>query len=202
MQLDTLGARSSARDEELSRLQEELELERRARKELEVELEQERGWRRRENAPVERPGLRKNRVSGSEISVDSGYSGFESEGETDDATLVSQSHHQGLLSPSSQISSANGRPRLPRQKSLYEQLCERERSVSPAPGIHGPGGAARCENCASGNGNGIRYGAKEGGDVWTRLAREREESQHLRRRIDELESAVDGALGVVNGHGV
>jgi BMFP domain-containing protein YqiC len=35
--------------------------------------------------------------------------------------------------------------------------------------------------------------------VWGRLAKEREENSTLRRRVDELEEAVEGALSVVDG---
>jgi hypothetical protein len=54
------------------------------------------------------------------------------------------------------------------------------------------GAAWGCRNCEGG----------AQGDVWRKLAKEREESRALRERVEALECAVDGALGVVGGFGM
>jgi hypothetical protein len=125
-------------------------------------------------------------VSGSEISVDSG---FESENETDAASVFSRS----CLSPTGtdrssildndihDITPKGRKPQSLQRGSTYDK--PREGKVDIAKGGWG------CANCQG--------GAQSA--VWGRLAKEREENRTLRLRVETLEEAVDGALNAVAG---
>jgi hypothetical protein len=192
-QLETMAARASDQDEQMRRLMEELMFERRARQEEEAARKQSLAMVRRDTHheiqdtdSVHSP-RRRNRISNSDVSVDSG---FESECETDAASIFSRNN---CLSPTgtdlSSVAETDDRQTTPKGKkpqnlqrnSTYDKVRE---------------GTARLEQ------NGWGCTNCEGGSqaaVWGRLAKEREENSTLRRRVDELEEAVEGALSVVDG---
>lgn len=191
-QLETMATRANDQDEQMRRLMEELMFERRARQEEEAAREQSLTMVRRDThhdvADSDSPQdtRRRNRVSNSDVSVDSG---FESECETDCASVFSRN----CLSPTGtdlssvaemedrQTTPKGKKPGLLQRNSTYEKV----RDGTSRLGQNGWG----CANC-------------EGGSqaaVWGRLAKEREENSMLRRRVDELEDVVDSALSVVDG---
>ncbi|KAF2176803.1 hypothetical protein K469DRAFT_722030 [Zopfia rhizophila CBS 207.26] len=194
MQLESMAARATEQDAQMQRLKEELEFERRARKEEEQA-------RKRSLALVKAPAChksdgeiisprRRNRVSNSDVSVDSG---FESECESEVASIFSRAN--GAMSPtdtlpssaSSQFDVQNDttpkgkKPQPLQRRSTYDKVMDG--SVDLEKGGWG------CTNCEG--------GAQAA--VWGRLAKEREENGMLRRRVVALEDAVDGALNVVDG---
>jgi hypothetical protein len=189
MQLETMAARADDQDEQLRNLMEDLAFERRARQEEEAA-------RKRSLALIRGPAQcehtacqdtnprRRNRTSGSEVSVDSG---FESEAETDAASVFSRN----CLSPTGTDRSSihdvedatpkGKKPLLMQRRSTYDKV--REGTVNLGQGSWG------CANCEG--------GAQSA--VWGRLAKEREENRTLRMRVETLEEAVEGALNVVDG---
>ncbi|KAK7190080.1 hypothetical protein DPSP01_006377 [Paraphaeosphaeria sporulosa] len=193
-QLETMAARANDQDEQMRRLMEELIFERRAREEEEAARKQSLAMVRRDthhdtqDADSVHSPRRRNRVSNSDVSVDSG---FESECETDAASIFSRNN---CLSPTGtdlssvaetddrQTTPKGKKPALQTRSSTYDKVRD---------------GTARLEN-----NNGWGCTNCEGGSqaaVWGRLAREREENSVLRRRVGELEEAVEGALNVVDG---
>lgn len=196
MQLETMAARASEQDAQMHRLMEELTFERRARQEEEAARKRSlaliRGPTGYQHTEESSP-RRRNRISNSDVSIDSG---FESECDSEAASIFSRTN---CLSPtdtnhSSAPSIAENAPRdgsdttpkgkkpAPLQRrSTYDKV--RDGSIDLHKGGWG------CANCEGGSQSA----------VWGRLAREREESGALRRRIAELEDAVDGALNVVDG---
>jgi hypothetical protein len=190
MQLETMAARATEQDEQMRKMMEDLSFERRARQEEEAARKRSLALVR--SQPVcEHAGCadatprRRNRISNSEISVDSG---FESECETDAASVFSRN----CMSPTgTDISSVleqdldstpkNRKPQLLERKSTYEKV--RDGTVNLEKGGWG------CANCEG--------GAQAA--VWGRLAKEREENRTLRHRVETLEDAVEGALNVVDG---
>jgi hypothetical protein len=181
MQLETMAARANEQDAQMARLVEDLSFERRARQEAEAELAAV--ARRRSAAGT--PRTRRNRHSGSEVSVDSGFDS-ECDAESEAASIFSRTN---CLSPTTDISSAasvagEDHDSTPTGKHTIHQRPVLQRGVQSGT-TEGWG----CRNC-------------EGGSqaaVWGRLAREREESRALRRRVEDLEKAVEGALNVVDG---
>lgn len=192
-QLETMAARANDQDEQMRRLMEELMFERRARQEEEAARKQSLSMVRRDthhditdNDSLQSP-RRRNRVSNSDVSIDSG---FESEYDTDNASVFSKNN---CMSPTgtdaSSVAQIEDRQTTPKGKK--PELLQRSSTYDKVRD-----GTARlekdgwgCTNC-------------EGGSqaaVWGRLAREREENSMLRRRIGELEDAVEGALNVVDG---
>ncbi|ORY17575.1 hypothetical protein BCR34DRAFT_555131 [Clohesyomyces aquaticus] len=197
MQLETMASRASEQDAQMQRLMEELTFERRARKEEEEA-------RKRSLALIRGPcpahmscgsdvagPRRRNRVSNSDISVDSG---FESECESEAASIFSRANRP--MSPTDTIPSSVGgseldspidttpkgkRPQPFERRSIYDKVLH--------DGAEFEKGSWGCSNCEG--------GAQAA--VWGRLAKEREESSILRRRVAELEDAVEGALNVVDG---
>ncbi|KAF9734132.1 hypothetical protein PMIN03_008579 [Paraphaeosphaeria minitans] len=193
-QLETMAARAHDQDEQMRRLMEELMFERRARQEEEAARKQSLAMVRNDthhdmqDADDVHSPRRRNRVSNSDVSVDSG---FESECETDAASIFSRNN---CLSPTGtdlssvaetedrQTTPKGRKPALQTRSSTYDKVRD---------------GTARLENT-----NGWGCTNCEGGSqaaVWGRLAKEREENSVLRRRVGELEEAVEGALNVVDG---
>lgn len=192
-QLETMAVRANDQDEQMRRLMEELMFERRARQEEEAARKQSLTMVRRDthhdmkDTDSAHNARRRNRVSNSDVSVDSG---FESECETDAASIFSRNN---CLSPTGtdlssvaetddrQTTPKGKKPALQTRSSTYDKVRD---------------GTARLEK------NGWGCTNCEGGSqaaVWGRLAREREENSVLRRRVGELEEAVEGALNVVDG---
>jgi hypothetical protein len=193
MQLETMATRANEQDEQMRRLMEELQYERRARKEEEATRKRSLALIRAPNGQqytaeeVREGGRRRNRVSNSDVSVDSG---FESEAESDAASVFSRTN---CISPTNTAPSSapsvieepedahkgsRVRPAPTQRRSTYDR-------VRDGTADNGWG----CQNC-------------EGGaqaSVWGRLSREREENNILKRRVEILEDAVEGALGVVDG---
>jgi hypothetical protein len=190
MQLETMAARAADQDEQMRTLMEDLAFEKKARQEEEAARKRSlaliRATPQCEHTSCQETARRHNRVSGSEISVDSG---FESETETDAASVFSRN----CLSPTGTDRSfvldndihditPKGRKLQPLQRgSTYDK--GREGKVDIAKGGWG------CANCQG--------GAQSA--VWGRLAKEREENRTLRLRVETLEEAVDGALNAVAG---
>tara|TARA_R110002003_G_scaffold48_26_gene4173 strand:- start:7078 stop:8682 length:1605 start_codon:yes stop_codon:yes gene_type:complete len=188
MQLQTMAARANEQDEQMRQLMEDLAFERRARQE--DEAARKRSLSSVKTAACEHTGCpasprRRNRKSNSDISVDSG---FDSEAETDAASVFSR---QCMSPTGTEISSIhesdhdatpqNRKPQAIERRSTYDKV--REGPVDLAKGGWG------CANCEG--------GAQAG--VWGRLAKEREENHTLRQRVEQLEYAVEGALNVVDG---
>ncbi|KAF2676791.1 hypothetical protein K458DRAFT_424538 [Lentithecium fluviatile CBS 122367] len=190
-QLETMATRANDQDEQMRRLMEELMFERKARQEEEAvrkkSLALVRSSAECEHGECMSPVRRRNRISNSDISVDSG---FESECETDAASVFSRTN---CISPTgtdmSSVHETDDRETTPKGKkpqqlqrrSTYDKV--RDGSISLEKSSWG------CANC-------------EGGaqaSVWGRLAKEREENSLLRRRVGELEEAVDGTLNIVDG---
>jgi len=189
MQLETMAARANEQDEQMRKLTEELAFERRARQEEEAARKRSLALVRSqpvcEHVECQDTPRRRNRISNSEISVDSG---FESECETDAASVFSRN----CLSPTGTDMSSihetelestpkNRKPQPLERRSTYDKV--RDGTVNLEKGGWG------CANCEG--------GAQSG--VWGRLAKEREENRTLRHRVEQLEEAVEGALNVVDG---
>lgn len=190
-QLETMATRANDQDEQMRRLMEELMFERKARQEEEAarktSLALVRGSAECAHEECSSPMRRRNRVSNSDVSVDSG---FESECETDAASIFSRTD---CLSPTGTDMSSvpesddvnttpkGKKPQLLQRRSTYEKV--RDNSVRLDQNSWG------CSNCEGGS----------QASVWGRLAKEREENSVLRRRVGDLEEAVDGALNVVDG---
>jgi hypothetical protein len=173
MQLETMAARANEQDEQMRKLMEELAFERRARQDEEAARKRNLALVRScEHVECEDPSRRRNRTSGSEISVDSG---FESEAETDAASVFSRN----CLSPTGTDISSMLDESTPKSRKTQTQPL-------PVNLVKGGWGCGNCEG-----------GAQSG--VWGRLAKEREENRTLRLRVGQLEDAVEGALNVVDG---
>jgi hypothetical protein len=188
MQLETMAARASEQDAQMQRLNEELMFERRARQEEEAARKRSLALVRAASHDDQKLASRRNRISNSDVSVDSG---FESECDTDAASIFSRTN---CLSPtgttvSSAVSLAEDiditpkhlqqRPQPVVRRSTYDRMRDGSIDV-PQVGL--------CRNCEGGS----------QASVWGRLAKEREESNALRARVEALEAAVDGALHVVD----
>jgi hypothetical protein len=190
MQLETMAAKADEQDEQMRKLMEDLAFERRARAEEEAA-------RKRNMALIRGPApcehtqcldatpRRHNRISNSQLSVDSG---FESEAETDAASVFSRNclsptgtDRSSILDSENHDTTLKGKkPQLLQRKSTHEKA--RDTKVAPKQGGWG------CANC-------------EGGaqaSVWGRLAKEREENHTLKLRVETLEEAVESAMDIVN----
>jgi hypothetical protein len=190
MQLETMAARAAEQDEQMRSLMEDLQFERNARQEEEAARKRSLaligGPAQCEHTTSQDTIRRHNRISGSEISIDSG---FESEAETDAASVFSRN----CLSPTGtdrssiidadthDITPKGRKPQTLQRRSTYDKV--REGKVDLKQGGWG------CANCEG--------GAQSA--VWGRLAKEREENRTLKVRVESLEEAVEGALNVVNG---
>lgn len=191
MQLETMAARANEQDEQMRRLMEDLAFERRAR--MEEEAARKRGLALiRGSTPCEHATCqdstprRRNRISNSELSVDSG---FESECETDATSLFSRNclsptgtEQSSIMEHESSDATSRGKETQTQQRrNTHEKARE-----GPVSLDQGGWGCANCEGGAQ-------------AAVWGRLAKEREENRTLRHRVETLEEAVDGALNVVDG---
>jgi hypothetical protein len=187
-QLETMAARASDQDEQMRRMMEELMFERKARQEEEAARKRSLALvRGSEHHECVSPVRRRNRISNSDISVDSG---FESECETDVASVFSRTN---CMSPTgtdmSSVAETDDRDTTPKGKK--PQPLQRTSTFEKVRngGINFDKNSWGCANCEGGS----------QASVWGRLAKEREENSVLRRRVGELEEAVDGALNVVDG---
>ncbi|KAH8725418.1 hypothetical protein GQ44DRAFT_707047 [Phaeosphaeriaceae sp. PMI808] len=189
MQLETMAARANDQDEQMRKLMEDLASERRARQEETAARKQSlalvRDQAKCEHAPGSISPRRRNRISNSDISVDSG---FESECETDAASVFSRNcmsptgtDISSILETEHDMTPKNQKPQPLERRSTYDKV--RDGTVSLEKGGWG------CSNCEG--------GAQAG--VWGRLAKEREENRTLRHRVEQLEDVVEGALNVVSG---
>lgn len=185
MQLETMAARATEQDEQMQKLMEELAFERRARQEEEAARKRSMALIRGcEHVSCQATPRRHNRISNSEISVDSG---FESECETDAVSVFSRS----CLSPTGTDRSSILEPEFhdTAPKPRKSNLLQRGSTYDNKPRNGSVTFAQGCNNC-------------EGGSqaaVWGRLSREREENRVLRQRVETLEEAVESALSVVDG---
>ncbi|OAL51400.1 hypothetical protein IQ07DRAFT_586918 [Pyrenochaeta sp. DS3sAY3a] len=190
MQLETMAARANEQDEQMRKLMDDLAFERRTRKEEEAARKRSlaliRGSAPCEHQSCQDTPRRHNRVSNSEISVDSG---FESECETDAASVFSRNclsptgtDRSSVLDSEMHDSTPKAqKPQVLERRSTYDKV--RDGSVKLDQGGWG------CANCEG--------GAQAA--VWGRLSKEREENRILRHRVETLEEAVEGALNVVDG---
>jgi hypothetical protein len=183
MQLETMAERANEQDEQMRKMAEDLAFERRARQEEEAARKRNLALVRSQPvcehaACADNSPRRRNRISNSDVSVDSG---FESEPETDAASVFSRN----CMSPTgTDISSVletdnDSTPKKP-------QAIERKNPYAAVNLGKGGWGCANCEGGAQ-------------AAVWGRLAKEREENRTLRVRVEQLEDAVEGALNVVDG---
>jgi len=189
MQLETMATRANEQDEQMQKLKEELAFERRARQEEEAARKRSLALVRShpvcEHTDCQDTPRRRNRISNSDVSVDSG---FESEAETDAASVFSRNclsptgtDMSSILEPEHDSTPKNRKPQALDRRSTYDKV--RDAAVNIDKGGWG------CANCEG--------GAQSG--VWGRLAKEREENRTLRHRVEQLEEAVEGALNVVDG---
>ncbi|USP78557.1 hypothetical protein yc1106_05831 [Curvularia clavata] len=186
MQLETMARRADEQDEQMRSLMEDLAFERRARQEEEAARKRNlaliRGSVQCEHASCQDTAVRRhNRVSGSGLSVDSG---FESETETDGASVVSGACMSPTATDRTSVLDADIHDSTSKNKKVAStQKMNTQEKVDIARGGWG------CANCEG--------GAQSA--VWGRLAKEREENRTLRLRVETLEEAVDGALNAVTG---
>lgn len=189
MQLETMAARASEQDEQMRALMADLAFERRARKEEEAARKRSlaliRGQAPCAQTTCPDSPRRHARISGSEISVDSG---FESEAETDAASVFSRNclsptgtEHSSILETDTHDVTPKGKRIQPVQRGSTQDKVQ-----SPVNLRQGGWGCTNCEG-----------GAQSA--VWGRLAKEREENRTLKLRVEGLEEAVEGALNVVDG---
>lgn len=190
MQLETMAARATEQDEQMRKMTEDLAFERHARQEEEAARKRSlalvRSQPQCEHAVcADTTPRRRNRISNSEISVDSG---FESECETDAASVFSRTcmsptgtDMSSMLEVDLDSTPKSRKPQPLERKSTYEKV--RDGTVNLEKGGWG------CANCEG--------GAQAA--VWGRLAKEREENRTLRHRVEQLEDAVEGALNIADG---
>lgn len=211
MQMETMAARAADQDEQMRRLMEDLMFEKRAREEEEaarkrsLTLVRENAHSAHGNNEEEAhsPRRRTTRISNSDVSVDSG---FESECETDAASIFSKrGGDDGCTSPThtdrssimtattttTTTSTSEDRDTTPKGKKPQTLLRKSayERSRDNPAAFYEEKTSWGCANCEGGS----------QASVWGRLSKEREENSVLRRRVGELEEAVDGALNIVDG---
>jgi hypothetical protein len=189
MQLETMAARANEQDEQMRKMMDDLAFERRARQEEEAARKRSLALVRSqpvcEHAACSDSPRRRNRISNSEISVDSG---FESECETDAASVFSRNcmsptgtDISSTVEQNSENTPKNKKPQAVERTSTYDKV--RDGTVNLDKGGWG------CANCEG--------GAQAA--VWGRLAKEREENRFLRHRVEDLEETVEGALNIVSG---
>jgi hypothetical protein len=186
MQLEAMARRADEQDQQMRSLMEDLAFERRARQEEEAARKRNlaliRGSTQCEHASCQDTAVRRhNRVSGSGLSVDSG---FESEAETDGASITSGN----CLSPTATDRSSILDNEVHDSTAKGKKLASTPRT-STQEKVDITRGGWGCTNCEG--------GAQSA--VWGRLAKEREENRTLRLRVETLEEAVDGALNAVTG---
>ncbi|KAF9694856.1 hypothetical protein EKO04_006861 [Ascochyta lentis] len=184
MQLETMAAKATEQDEQMRTLMEDLAFERHARQEEEAARKRSLALiRSQPQCNCQDTPRRRNRISNSELSIDSG---FESDAETDAASLFSRN----CLSPTGTDRSsileaeADATPKNKKVQSLQRSgTYDKPRGGSVSVQSWG------CANCEGGS----------QASVWGRLSKEREENRVLRHRMEALEEAVEGALDVVGG---
>jgi hypothetical protein len=185
MQLETMAARANEQDEQMRKMAEDLAFERRARQEEEAARKRSLALVRSQPlcehaACADTSPRRRNRISNSDVSVDSG---FESECETDAASVFSRN----CLSPTGTDISSLLEPDHDSTPKKMQAPELRNKARDGAANLQK--GAWGCTNCEG--------GAQAA--VWGRLAKEREENRTLRHRVEQLEDAVEGALNIVDG---
>jgi hypothetical protein len=190
MQLETMAARANEQDEQMRKLMADLAFERHARQEEEAARKRSlaliRGPAQCEHVAHQETPPRRNRISNSELSVDSG---FESEAETDAASVFSRNCMSPtgtdissiMESESHDVTPKVRQPQALQRRSTYDKV--RDGTVNLEKGGWG------CANCEG--------GAQSG--VWGRLAKEREENRTLKIRVEQLEDAVEGVMNIVDG---
>jgi hypothetical protein len=184
MQLETMAARATEQDEQMRTLMEDLAFERHARQEEEAARKRSLALiRSQPQCACQDTPRRRNRISNSELSVDSG---FESDAETDAASLFSRNclsptgtDRSSILEVETDVTPKNKKVQSLQRGGAYDK--PRGGSVS----VQSWG----CANCEGGS----------QASVWGRLSKEREENHVLRQRVETLEEAVEGALDVVGG---
>jgi len=189
MQLETMAARASEQDEQMRELMADLASERRARQEEDAARKKSLALIRDQtpcpHTKCQESPRRHTRISGSEISVDSG---FESETETDAASVFSRNCLSPTGTEHSSILEADAQDVTPKGKRIQplQRGSALDKVQGPVDLRRGGWGCANCEG-----------GAQSA--VWGRLAKEREENRTLKLRVESLEEAVEGALNVVDG---
>jgi hypothetical protein len=190
MQLETMAARAADQDEQMRSLMEDLQFERNAWQEEEAARKRSlaliRGPAQCEHTTSQDTIRRHNRISGSEISVDSG---FESEAETDAASVFSRNCLSPTGTDRSSILEADMHDITPKGRKLQSLQRGSTHDKVREGKVDLRQGGWGCGNCEG--------GAQSA--VWGRLAKEREENRTLKIRVEGLEEAVEGALNVVNG---
>ena len=185
MQLETMAARATEQDEQMRILMEDLAFERHARQEEEAARKRSLALIRggQSQCSCQDTPRRRNRISNSELSVDSG---FESDAETDAASLFSRS----CLSPTGTDRSSilETEPDVTPKNRKVQSLQRGGTYDKPRGGLVSVQSWG-CANCEGGS----------QASVWGRLSKEREENRVLRQRVEALEEAVEGALDVVGG---
>lgn len=185
MQLETMAERATEQDEQMRTLMEELTVERHARQEEEAARTRNLALMRTQpQCNCSHTPRRRNRVSNSELSVDSG---FESDAETDAASLFSRNCLSPTTTDQSSILEVEADV-TPTKHKKVQSLQRGGAYEKPRPGAVTvqSWGCANCEGGAQAS-------------VWGRLSKEREENRVLRQRVESLEEAVEGALDVVGG---
>lgn len=185
MQLETMAARATEQDEQMRTLMEDLAFERHARQEEEAARKRSLALiRSQPQCSCQDTPRRRNRISNSELSIDSG---FESDAETDAASLFSRN----CLSPTGTDRSSI----LEVEADVTPTKHKKVQSLQRGGTFDKPRGGSvslqswGCSNCEGGSQS----------SVWGRLSKEREENRVLRQRVEALEDAVEGALDVVGG---
>jgi hypothetical protein len=185
MQLETMAARATEQDEQMRTLMEDLAFERHARQEEEAARKRSLALIRcQPQCSCQDTPRRRNRVSNSELSVDSG---FESDAETDAVSIFSRS----CLSPTGTDRSSI----LEVEADVTPTKHKKVQSLQRGASYDKPRGGSvsvqswGCANCEGGS----------QASVWGRLSKEREENRVLRQRVESLEEAVESALDAVAG---
>lgn len=184
MQLETMAARATEQDEQMRTLMEDLAFERHARQEEEAARKRSLALiRSQPQCNCQDTPRRRNRISNSELSVDSG---FESDAETDAASLFSRNclsptgtDRSSILEVEADVTPKNRKVQSLQRGGAYDKPKGGSVSVQ----------SWGCANCEGGS----------QASVWGRLSKEREENRVLRHRVEALEEAVEGALDVVGG---
>lgn len=185
MQLETMAERATEQDEQMQTLVDELAFERHARQEEDAARTRSLALMQTQSqCSCQHTPRRRNRVSNSELSVDSG---FESDAETDAASLFSRNCLSPATTDQSSILEVEADV-TPTKHKKVQSLQRGGAYEKPRPGAVSVQSWG-CANCEGGS----------QASVWGRLSKEREENRVLRQRVESLEEAVEGALDVVGG---
>lgn len=184
MQLETMAERATEQDEQMQTLVDELAFERHARQEEDAARTRSLALMQTQSqCSCQHTPRRRNRVSNSELSVDSG---FESDAETDAASLFSRNCLSPATTDQSSILEVEADV-TPTKHKKVQSLQRGGAYEKPRPGAVSVQSWG-CANCEGGS----------QASVWGRLSKEREENRVLRQRVESLEEAVEGALDVVS----